>query len=328
MANTLRALMLALALVVALTLGVAVSPAPASAGSPVMYTVGWGDTLYSIAARYGMSVNVLMQANGLRNPNYIYIGQRLLIPGTVSAASAAAMFSYVVQPGDTLYSIAARYGVSVDVIRQVMRLYGYALYTGQVLQIPKSPVTPIIPVPPAAVPVPSRVGTYYIVRPGDYLGLIAARFGTTVYAIQIANRLANASLIYTGQRLFIPGATTPYIPPAYNPPAYPPYYAPPAVPIPPTQRWQGVVLSNVSGPCSIAVTVVGKENWPVVLSSLDNGTTTDPKYTGSKPERGPYVVEFAPSCTGTWRVIPLGLNATVDVTLNNTHAEVQFYQTY
>ena len=54
----------------------------------------------------------------------------------------------------------------------------------------------------------------------------------------------------------------------------------------------------------------------------------DPKLTGTKPERGPYVVEFAHACTGLWRVIPLGLNIYADVTLNGGHAEVEFHPRY
>lgn len=333
MAKMLRTLGLVLTLL--LVLGALVSPAPAAAGSPVSYTVTWGDTLYSIASRYGMSVYTLMQANGLRNANYIYIGQRLFIPSSGAPLPPVGTSTYVVRPGDTLFSIASRYGTTVDALRQANGLYSFAIYVGQVLRIAGYPPAPRAPIYPPAVPIPPTGGTYYIVQPGDYLGLIAARFGVSVYAIQMANRLYNSSFIFVGQRLFIPGAVKPYVPQPYNrpynpPPIYPPYYPPPYVPIPPAAQWVGALVSNTvnQGPCSIAVTVQGKENWPVVLTSLDNGTTTDPKYTGTKPERGPYVVEFAPSCTGTWRVIPLGLNASVDVTLYGGHAEVEFHQNF
>ncbi len=324
-----------LAVLLALGLGAAVAPAPVAADSPVVYTVTWGDTLFSIAARYGTSVYALMRANGLRNANYITIGQRLLISGSYAPVPPASS-TYIVQPGDTLFSIATRYGTTAYALKQANRLYNYWIYVGQVLRIPGPAAPPAIPVPPTS------GGTYYIVQPGDYLGLIAARFGTTAYAIQVANRLYNASFIWVGQRLFIPGASAPYYPPPapyypppapYNPPPYypPPYYPPPVPYYPPAgEQWSASLVSNTSGngPCSLAVTVSGKDNWPVVLSSLDNGTTTDPKYTGSKPERGPYVVEFAMSCTGTWRVIPLGLNASIDVVMNGGHAEVLFQRTY
>jgi LysM repeat protein len=87
------------------------------------YVVRAGDTLNSIAARFGVSVGTLARANGISNPNRIYIGQRLAVPGNAAPAaqpgqSAAPQPStsggvYIVQAGDTLAKIAARYGTTV-----------------------------------------------------------------------------------------------------------------------------------------------------------------------------------------------------------------------
>lgn len=65
-----------LAFLLAPTLALAASP-----DNDTIYVVKRGDTLTKIAARYGSSVTRLMQANGLRNQNFIYVGQRLRIPG-------------------------------------------------------------------------------------------------------------------------------------------------------------------------------------------------------------------------------------------------------
>ena len=88
--------------------------------SGTIYVVRAGDTLGRIAARYGTTVQALMNANGIRNANFVYVGQRLVIPGGSSAVSppAAAPTSptpgtYIVRRGDTLSSIAARYHMTV-----------------------------------------------------------------------------------------------------------------------------------------------------------------------------------------------------------------------
>lgn len=326
-----------------------------SADSPATYIVSWGDTLFSIATRYGTTVNALMQANGIRNADFIYVGQRLLIPGATAPNQPSTVATYAVQSGDTLFSIALRYGMTVGALMQANGLYNYWIFVGQVLKIPGQ-VPPPAPIPvPQPLPIPQ--GVYHIVRPGEYLALIAARYGSSVYAIQIANKLPNPSFIWVGERLFIPGG----IPPinsigAYNP--LPPIYVPPIVPIQPyvpgpiappyvpattpltvtptatpvatslSGTWESVLITNTNGPgpCYLDVNVVGKTDWPVVVATPDGSWISDPKLTGTKPEIGPYVVEFAHACTGVWRVIPLGLNTYADVQLNGGHAFIEFHQ--
>jgi LysM repeat protein len=116
-----------------------------SAAVPQYVVVNWGDTLYSIAVRYGTTVGALVQANGLPNANFVYAGQHLLIPsssyvppapsgGTAPSASAPAY--YTVHAGDTLYSIAARFGTSVAALAQLNHLWNYNfIYTGQQLRV-------------------------------------------------------------------------------------------------------------------------------------------------------------------------------------------------
>jgi LysM repeat protein len=59
----------------------AAPPAAGAAGATVIYTVRPGDTLNKIAARYGTTVKAIMAANGLRNPDFVYVGQRLTLGG-------------------------------------------------------------------------------------------------------------------------------------------------------------------------------------------------------------------------------------------------------
>ena len=77
------------------------------------YVVRRGDTLYSIARHFGVSLATLVRVNHIANPSLIYVGQRLTIPGCGPVPPAPAGFWYTVRAGDTLYSIASRFGVSV-----------------------------------------------------------------------------------------------------------------------------------------------------------------------------------------------------------------------
>ncbi|MGB8645329.1 MAG: LysM peptidoglycan-binding domain-containing protein [Anaerolineae bacterium] len=144
-------------------------PMSASAAGPQWVTVNWGDTLSAIASRNGTTVNALMQTNRLPNPNFVYAGQRLLIPTSSAPASAPASAGvpsaansafYTVHAGDTLYSIASRYGISTAAIAQTNGIWNYDfIYTGQVLKIPgaSAPSNPAQPTlfPPAAQATPA-----------------------------------------------------------------------------------------------------------------------------------------------------------------------------
>ncbi len=96
------------------------TPLPPAAMGGCYYTVRRGDTLFSIARRFGSTIEAIAQANGLANPRYIRAGQKLLIPGAYPAcapsSAAPGTTIYIVRPGDTLYSIAKRYRTTVAAI--------------------------------------------------------------------------------------------------------------------------------------------------------------------------------------------------------------------
>lgn len=177
---------------------------PAAAGSPTTHTVAWGETLYSIARAYGVTPQSIASANGITLNSWVYAGQQLIVPtggGAGSASSATPSGYYVVRAGDTLFSIASKFGTTVDAISGANDLPDNGLiYVGWSLHVPSSSATST---PPGAA-APKSVTASHIVQTGEYLTLIALHYNTTPEAIALANSLPNAWLVYPGERLTIP----------------------------------------------------------------------------------------------------------------------------
>lgn len=119
-----------------------------------VYTVQAGDTLSSIAARYGLHVNDLAAANGLWWNSWVYAGQNLIIPGQPNSSNAPAVSpgdTYTVQAGDTLSSVAHRFGVTESELQTANDLTNADfIFSGQRLTIPGSAaVTETDPTPGA-----------------------------------------------------------------------------------------------------------------------------------------------------------------------------------
>lgn len=196
----------------------------------VIHVVQPGENLFRISLRYNVSMASIQAANGISNPNLIYVGQRLIIPlgGTVppppstqdpnaTTPPPGQVTTYTVQRGDTLGRIATRFATTIQAIAQLNGITNPNLiFVGQVLRIPGGGVTPPDGgTPPPVTTVPPGQVTNYTVQPGDTLARIAARFGTTIQAIAQLNGISNPNLIYVGQVLRIPtsGGGDPVTPP-------------------------------------------------------------------------------------------------------------------
>jgi len=170
--------------------------------SGVVHIVGWGETLFSIARRYGTSLDAICAANGIADPARIYAGQRLIIPVSNAAAGALSVpagAAHFVRPGENLYRIALRYGVTVQALAELNGIYNPGhIVVGQKLVIPGSATTPAVAYQP------QHASTTHTVQRGETLSVIAQRYGVALWTLVQTNNIANPALIVPGQVLVVP----------------------------------------------------------------------------------------------------------------------------
>ena len=152
------------------------------------YKVKSGDTLYSIAKKYNISVDELKELNNLKNNN-ITIGQVLKIKSNIPSEEVTEKNYYIVKSGDTLYSIAKKYNTTVDEIKKLNNLKSDNLSIGMELKIKEEPS--------------STNYIDYVVKSGDNLYSIAKKYNTTVDEIKKLNGLTS-NLLNIGMTLKIP----------------------------------------------------------------------------------------------------------------------------
>ncbi len=147
------------------------------------YVVKSGDTLWSIARKYNLSVNELKALNNLSS-NVLSVGQRLIV-------GKGSSNDYVVSAGDTLWAIARKFNVSVDDIKSLNNLSSNNLSTGMILKIPSYSNKQ------------NEETNVYVVKSGDSLWSIARMFNSTVDEIKSLNGL-KSNVLSIGQRLVVP----------------------------------------------------------------------------------------------------------------------------
>jgi LysM repeat protein len=274
--------------------------------TPVIYVVQSGDTLLAIAIKYGTSVGALLQANDLGERQMIYAGQELVVvtpaptvevpstplgagPSTplraspspslgagspIPTARPTRFLTHIVQAGESLTSIAADYGTTVEAIKAVNRIEDpRSLRTGQELIIPLAGSmggpTPV-PGAPTAPPRGTEV-VIHLVQPGESLLGIALQYGTSVEVIMAANNIADSQWIFAGQELIIPLGTPTPVPtptprPTPTPTPGPPYAAPDLLDPAEGETFRGAEADIVLNWASVGI--LAEDEWYILRLRL------------------------------------------------------------
>jgi LysM repeat protein len=198
--------------------------------------VSRGETVGGIAALYGSTVEVIVEANGLNEFAFIRAGQSLVVPVRIGAAVTSTPSNtppvpatstsnngvgggqvgsteYIVQRGDTLSRIAQRFNTTVAALAQLNNIVNpNRIQVGQRLIVPgtggavataTSPAPTATSQSPAPVPTTRQPATY-IVQPGDTLFRLSIRFNISLQSLVSANNIQNPNIIFVGQVLNIP----------------------------------------------------------------------------------------------------------------------------
>ena len=187
----------------ALTLS-ALMPLQAGAAS---ITVKSGDTISGLADRYGVSVERLMRANGIRNSNHVEVGQTLRLPSGARGVVSAGQGRHTVKGGDTLGGIAARYRVSSRDLIAINSLQSADhVELGQTLKLPTTAVLPK-PKPVAkAKPTPIKANpsaTSHTVARGQTLTQIARAYEVPVASLVDLNTINDPNKVTIGTKLML-----------------------------------------------------------------------------------------------------------------------------
>lgn len=206
-----------------------VAPISAQDTAATVHTVQYGENLYRIALRYGVSMDAIAQANELANQSRINVGQQLTIPNfdptpaeVENPTVAGTPIKHLVTGGETLASIANQYGMTVEQLLTINNVPNpNRILRGQELLVWATTETedamPAEDAPQIAVEEPLLAtvtveeiaalppSTTYTVGVGEHLSQIAQQFGISWVDIASANNIADPNQIYAGQTLTIPG---------------------------------------------------------------------------------------------------------------------------
>jgi N-acetylmuramoyl-L-alanine amidase len=173
------------------------------------HVVSKGETLSDIAVRYGTTPGALARANSIADPNLIVAGTTLTIPsGTGGSTSSSVTTTHEVQPGETLWDLAQRFGTSVGALARANGISNPNLViVGTTLKVSGGD---------GASASAAMSGASHTVGAGETLSHIAARYGVSVQTLARANGISNPNFIVAGTSISIPGATSSGVPAAVS----------------------------------------------------------------------------------------------------------------
>ncbi|MDO4441209.1 MAG: LysM peptidoglycan-binding domain-containing protein [Moraxella sp.] len=193
------------------------------------YTVKAGDTLTAVANSLGVSNQEIAALNDFSATTNLIAGQTIKVPAKAAAPKTAdkkpaAPSKYTVKAGDSLTSVAARHGISIDELAAANNMSRTAnLILGTTITIPASGSTPKAATPtpaptqtqPAAATrsntsTPSFATESYTVQAGDNLTALANKYGVSLAELAKANNLATNAQLLRGQTIKVPKLTTTY----------------------------------------------------------------------------------------------------------------------
>ncbi|MCG7420532.1 LysM peptidoglycan-binding domain-containing protein [Macrococcus epidermidis] len=175
-----------------------------------------GESLWSIANQYNTSIDQLKSLNQLSS-NLIFPYQTLKVSGEVTRTNSTTTSTnvsrpqsttstgntHVVQAGESLSIIAAKYNTSVAQIMKLNNLSGYLIFPNQKLKV-KGAVSTTIPVTTTSTNSGTAGAKTHLVKPGDYLAKIATQYGVSIQSIKQWNNLSS-NIIYSNQKLIVSG---------------------------------------------------------------------------------------------------------------------------
>lgn len=197
----LSGLLLLFAWSVVLLIGVSAAPL-VQEDEPVRHVVQAGESLFRIAERYETTVEAIVAANGITDPNLISVGQTLVIPagpgegsagqGSVSGGTGVHLTNYFVLPGDTLDAVARRFDTTLEAVAELNGLVSpTSLRAGEQLRVPGQ-----------------YVGPLYRVAEGETALGLALRYDVPLWKFLAVNGLSSFGALVPGQRVWVPTEPT------------------------------------------------------------------------------------------------------------------------
>ncbi|MFH1701449.1 MAG: LysM peptidoglycan-binding domain-containing protein [Candidatus Zixiibacteriota bacterium] len=180
----------------------------------VRHKIKRGETVSSIASKYGVSQYAIFEANNLNRHARIYAGKSLIVPvpldgnyssdGMTQNRQATGENTYIVKRGDNLWEISRSFDTSPEKLRKLNYLGNSSrIYVGQVLKLPGSNKSTIARQDRDFDHKPAGNTKVYVVKRGDTLWDIARKYGTTTATLRRLNGLNRSSRIYAGQELLV-----------------------------------------------------------------------------------------------------------------------------